>query len=451
MKQLLLVVLTSIFIQRIAVSQELDLSSYLSNVVDVGNGSFGIITGEIDKHTLSFVTVGDRGEDFFSGISVKFYGRGFEATGLLVKKFEFGDYTLALYQCEKPSDFSWRPDHYGFISLNSTTFRTFLDNGKSDNQWSSYREPIVAVQLSNGIATLRLGDHSLFSRGMPIINHNGSIVGLVASKQDSDSHLLFEALDFSVIERLLYQYGKCKYFSLLKHGQKSTLCELWREEQKSSERQNAKFRRRNKSYLFALAPGIGGGYYLLSSRDEETAFSGWGYAAQLNFVIGPDLGGRVILKPRYAKYNLVPAETAYSSSAMKPKALRLEFVEIPVLIEGITTQFQGENQTLAIGYAPSFLHNSDIRFVVDDQELLRQVYASRFTTHKFIFELGLEYRALKCVAYYNAQFGRWLDRNTEFRYQGHTLRPFSGHRGLTHYFGVEISWRLWGNWLLKEI
>jgi hypothetical protein len=450
MKRLLLILVTWVFIQSPASGQELDLSSYLSNVVDIGNGSFGIITGEVDRKTISFVTIGDKDEDFFSGISVKFFNVRFEATARLVKKFNFGNYTLALYQCEKPVNFIWRPDHYSFMSLNSTSFRTFLDNGKSDNQWSTYREPIAPVQIADGLATLRFGDHALFSRGMPVINQLGSIVGMIATTQDNDDHLLFEALDISIIERLLYEYGKCKYFTLLRHGQTTTLCEIREREQRSSDQQDAKARRRSKSYLFAMAPGIGGGLYIQPSRNDETFFFGWGYSAHMNLVIGPDYGGRFILKPRYARYTLTPSETAYSASAIKPEALRLEFVELPILIEGIMTQFQGENQTLAIGYAPSFLYNSDLRMSVDDREFLRQVYARKSVAHKFIIELSLEYRALKCVAYYNAQFGRWLDRNTEFRYQSHTIRPFTGHQGLTHYFGAEFSWRLWGNWLLKE-
>ena len=202
MRLLILISFIFVFLQSRLFCQEMNLTPSLSNIVDIGNGSFGIIIGKIDENTLSFVTVGDETEDFFSGISVKFHGLAFEGTGKLIKSFTFGKYTLALYQCENPDRSYWRPAHYNFFPSNSSSYRSFLDNGKSDNQWSYYREPIILIHLADGIATLRMGNHALFSRGMPVINSNGSIVGIIADKQDHDKHLIFDAIDFSIIERL---------------------------------------------------------------------------------------------------------------------------------------------------------------------------------------------------------------------------------------------------------
>lgn len=200
MRLLILISFTFAFLQGHAFCQEMNSTPSLSTVVDIGNGSFGVIIGRIDENTLSFVSVGDETESFFSGISVKFHGLAFEGKGKLIKSITFGKYTVALYECENPHKQYWRPAHYDFFTSNSDSYRTFLDNGKSDNQWSNYREPIVQIHLADGIATLRMGNHALFSRGMPVINNNGSIVGIIADKQDHDGHLIFDAIDFSVVE-----------------------------------------------------------------------------------------------------------------------------------------------------------------------------------------------------------------------------------------------------------
>jgi hypothetical protein len=449
MKRFVLVLLFSFLLKSGTFSQELELASYLSNIVDVGNGSFGLIVGEVDNNTLSFVTVGDRDEDFFSGISVKFYSGHLEATGKLVKKFDVGRYTLVLYQCDKPSTLSWRSDHYDFLSLNSTSLKTFLDNGKSDNQWSNYREPVTAIQLDQGIATFQMKDGSLFSRGMPIINQNGSIVSLVANKQEGDEHVVFEAIDFSVVERVLYQFAGCKYFNLLRHGQKTTLCEIQRDEEISREKSDARSYRRNKSYSFAIAPAIGGGIYLIPNKTEGKSYSGLGYTVGLQFVYHPDRLARIIVKPRYGHYSIYPGESAYSSGQIEPKFLKLEFVELPVLTEIITVQNAKDNHTFALGYAPSFHCQSRLVYTADDVEFTAQVYPINFV-HKLLVESSYERRVFKFTAYYNAQFGRWVNSNIELRHQNNTLRPFEGQRRLSHYFALEFSWRLWGNWLLKE-
>lgn len=206
MRLLILIPFTAVFFGSQAFCQEMHSTPSLSSIVDIGNGSFGIVIGRIDENTLSFVTVGDETESFVSGISVKFHGLAFEGTGKLIESFTFGKYTLALYQCENPYQLYWRPAHYDFFLLNSGSYRTFLDNGKSDNQWSDYREPIILIHLGDGVATLRMGNHALFSRGMPVIDNNGSIVGIIANKQDHDRHLIFDAIDFSVVEYLFLSH-----------------------------------------------------------------------------------------------------------------------------------------------------------------------------------------------------------------------------------------------------
>lgn len=437
-----------------AFGQERDLSSYLPNAVDLGGDNFGIITGEVDENTLSFITVGDSHDYFFSGVSVKFYNMDFEATAYLVKTFAFGSYTLALYQCGKPEKLPWRSDHFDDFSSNSNSYRTFLDNGKSDNQWSNYREPIFPVNLSHGIATLRMGNQPLYSRGMPIFNDQGSIVGMIASKLSDEEHVTFEAIDFSIIEGFLYDFGKCEYFELIPFGQKITRCAKEEIEELLRKSEEEKFIRQNKRYKFAAAPALSTANVYVPARNEYQRYTdiAGGYTAGVNLHFWPDEPTRLNLKPRIGFYNFLSVgRIHYTYGLDQFIGMELFSFEAPIMWERVIKYYKKQNLVFALGYVPIIKLRTNAIFK-DSRSLkyVRHRVGDSAFKNRLMTELTLERRKAKWSLFYSAQLNRWVDPEFEFADEFYVIRPFEGPRMVSHNIGLEFSWRLRGNWLLKE-
>jgi hypothetical protein len=450
-----LILLVFLLISIPAFGQERDLSSYLSNVVDLGGGSFGIVTGEVDENTLSFITVGDNSHHFFNGISVKFFNSDFEATAYLVKTFVIGNYTLALYQCDKPRRFSWRREHYDFFSSSSPSFRTFLDNGKSDNQWSNYREPVSLVSISNKIAVLQMRDQSIYSRGMPIFNDQGSMVGMIASRLSDEENITFEAIDFSAIENVLHEFSECKYFKIIPFGHKVTLCASEEIENFLRKREVTKTRRRNTKHKFSAAPAISSGVLILPSNNDIdlNSFLGIGWAVGVNLYLQPDQPIRVIFKPRIGQNRIEPINgSLFQVSGSEFAGMKFKFFEVPAMLEFVMNHNIKKNFILAFGYAPTFNYTTYIVHydIVRKIGVLHLMDPGSSIFHKLLVELGMESRNAKWGLFYSAQLNRWVDPKFDLGRQYFIRQPFEKQKTISHYVGAEFSWRLWGNWLLKE-
>lgn len=427
--------------------QELDLSSYLSNVVSIGGGDFGIITGEVDSYTLSFVTVGDVDSNFFNGISVKFHNTEAESTAFLVKKFTYGKYIIALYECEKPEKLVWRTDHYDFFSLNSTSYKTFLDNGKNDNQWSNYRDPVSMINLSNGIANLRMETQPIYSRGMPVLNDRGSIVGMIASRQSAEDHIIFEAIDFSIFETLLFDFGKCDYFTLIRFGQTTTMCNENNDILKA-EVVDSKIIHREKS-IFTVAPAINPGLFLLPGLQKEFGLRGYGSTIGINLTFWSHEVRRLTVKPRYGL-----ADVWFSSLSMNKvhgfHGMRLKYLEVPLLIEFELDNYFEDNYIISFGYVPTFQFDPDLIFFINTKRFNYHVNSKTDFNSKLLVELIYEKRRSRWSLVYWAQLNRWDDSDFEFTTQSTVIQPFGGHRSVSHFIGIEFSTRIWaGNWLRK--
>lgn len=434
-----------------ALGQELNLSSYLPNIVDLGGGNFGIITSDLDDKTISFITTRSSDSDFFNGISVKFYNIDFESTAHLVKTFVVGKNTIGLYQCEKPENFTWRIEHYNYFSSNSGTFRTFLDNGKSDNQWSNYRETISLVDFSNGIATLQMGNQPLYNPGMPILNEQGSIVGIIASKITDENTFTFEAIDFSIIEKFLYDFAKCKYFKMILFGQKMDLCTQKEKVKLSNQREDEKNYRQNKRYFITAAPAFNLGVLDLPSEKPESNYAGFGYTAGINLYLWPDQPTRLSFKPRYAQYRVGLYEgTPNILDEIDFQVLNLNSFEIPVMVESVYSYNRKNNWVVALGYVPSFNTSSELIYHINGEEFLENIKPGSSIFHKLLVELTFENRISRWGFYYGLQFNHRIDPDFLIEIQNQLYQPFEGQKSFSHYFGAEFSWRLWGNWLVKE-
>lgn len=461
MKKVLLVLF--LLVSGCVFSQDLDFSPYLSNVVDIGGGNFGIITANIDDHTISFVTVIYNGEPIYDGISVKFFNTTFESTGYIVEEFSINNYILVLYTCTKPNTLSWREESYEPNRHNiEGIFSTFLDNGKSDNQWSTFREKISFVSQLEEVLKLNMSNMSSFNRGMPVFNSNGSIMGIIATKPTSDDINFFDALNFSAIEKMLYKFGKCKYFQLKRFGSKYTLCEEEKNRFKLAEKNDRKIQRQNKIFNFTVSPSIIPHVYIQSSELEETSYSGVGYSAGLNLYFWPDSRKRLVFKPRYGKHIIIPPSDSNPIVVNNRRLLGVNFsyFEMPIMFETNKSYGVKYNNVMAIGYIPSFPFKNSMMFdltndptatIISDQPKIAQTIKSKSAmVHKIMIELTFENKISRWGFFYYLQLNGFLDPSFTISSSSGAVAPFQGQDRLSHCFGAEFSWRLWGNWLLKD-
>ena len=409
----------------------------------------------MDENTLSFITVAGSKSVFFSGISVKFFEIEMESTAYLIKTFVFGDYTLALYECSKPKNLILRSNNYDFFSSPSNSFRTFLDNGKSDNQWSAYREQLSLISLTNNIASMRMNGQSIFSRGMPVINEQGSLVGMTASESSDEGVVSFDVIDFSVIEKLLYEFKQCKYFKLILFGQKLTICDKEELEYTLHLQEDKRKYRASRKYNFTAAPAIrlgmliDGANYPYSS-DIMTQF-GYGFTAGINFHINADKRFRLNLKPRLGYYYFGRFGTAdYLMDVGQLDGIDFQIFEIPIILEYVIKYYKKQNLVMAFGYVPIIeLYTSAIFW--DSQLGTKRMMVNDSTSQSsLLFELSLERRKSKWSFNYSLQLNEWVDPNYEFSKDYQIITPFRGQKSFSPYFGVEYSYRIWGTWLLKE-
>ena len=438
------------------IGQENNFNSVLSNVVDLGGGNFGLVTGGVDENTLSFITVADSKSVFFSGISVKFFGIETESTAYLIKTFVFGNYTLALYECSRPKNLILRSNNYDFFSSPSNSFRTFLDNGKSDNQWSAYREQISLISLSNNVASMRMNGQSIFSRGMPVINEQGSLVGMIASESSDEGVVSFDVIDFSVIEQLLYDFEKCKYFKLILFGQKLTICDKEELEYALHMQEDKRKYRASRKYNFTAAPAIrlgmliDGANYPYSS-DIMTQV-GYGFTVGINFHINADRRFRLNLKPRLGYYYFSRfGSEDYLMDVGQFEGINFQLFEIPIILEYVIKYYKKQNIVISFGYVPIIELTTNAIFWDSQFDATYSMEVKDSTSQSsLLFELSLERRKSKWSFNYSMQLNEWVDPNYELSKNNQTITPFQGQKSFSPYFGVEFSYRLWGNWLTKE-
>ncbi|GAA0878122.1 hypothetical protein GCM10009119_10900 [Algoriphagus jejuensis] len=434
--------------------QERSISYSLSNVVDLGGGDFGLITGEVDENTISFITVADSRSEFFSGISVKFHGLEIESEAYLVKVFVYADYKLALYECSKPKNFAMRASKYDFFSQGSNSFATFLDNGISDNQWSVFREPIMLVDITNKIALLRMERQSVFSRGMPVFNERGSIVGMISSKSNDEGLSTFKAIDFSVIEKILYEFEQCKYFKLVPFGQELTVCEKEELEYLLLMKEESKRSRENRRYQFTVSPALSVGIIWLSGTEGNYNYSSFadGFEGGVNLHMRPDERGRLSLKPRYGHYKITEFGLYPSwSSGLRLRGIDFRILKAPITLEYAIKYYRKQNVVIAFGYVPTVKLGTNARVVESGGKQSRLKHNDVNYVNGLCVELSLERRISKWSLIYSGILNQWVDPGFEVEDEFYgSSRPFEGQKPISHYFGVEYSRRLWGNWLLKE-
>jgi hypothetical protein len=432
-------------------SQNIDLRPYLSNVVDIGGGDFGYITAELDPQTVSFITIKSSESEFFDGIAVKFHQSEFEGTGLLIHKVRLGKYWLGIYQSKRPKDLVWREEHYNNFQSKVSTFATFLDNGISDNQWNTFRQSIDLTSFHEGIATLSMGEGPVYSRGMPVFNSQGSLTGFIAHQQLDEKHFTFEALDIGAIENILYRYAKCKYFQLIRFGYRADICTREDKYQQVLDRNDRRRIRRNKSYLFTMGPAFTYGAHLIPSKEAASVYAGFGYSAGINMVFNPDGRTRLIIKPRYTSHKVkVSDQIEKIVPEFDLMELRVNSLEVPILVDFLTRTNVNGNQALAIGYAPVYHSGTEYTFGYNGNSFMRNLFPESSLSHKFVLELTWETRLLKWGFIYSIQNNNWVSPDSILTFQGRAYNIRSGQYNFAHTLALEFSWRLWGNWLLKE-
>lgn len=431
--------------------QRIDLSSYLGNVVDVGGGDFGLITGAVNDSTISFVTIGDHQSDFYNGISVKFFELNVESTGYLVTKLKVGNYWLGLYQCGKPNGLKWRQDHYQYFNSTEGSLWTYLDNGVSDNKWNSFIRPITLTNITDDIATLSMGPDPVFSRGMPIFNSWGSIVGVVANAPLDENQFTFDAIDMAALEKILFGFAKCKYFQLIKYGYRSDLCTREEKAERYAQKNNLRSDRSNKNYHFTFGPAFTLSVLSLPSEIVGSSYFGTGYTAGLNLVFLPDKKTRVILKPRYSQHNTRVSDGIEKIiSEFDMMELKLMSTEIPIVLDFITRYRKQGNQAISVGYSPVFLAGTEFTYSYNGLPFTRYLKPKSNLMHKILFEYTFETRLMKWGFFYSVQNNHWVDSDYKFRYKNLDYKIFEGQKAVAHSLGIEFAWRLRGNWLLKE-
>ena len=425
-----------------------DLQRYYNNILGIDN-NFGFIVGqdESQKNRYYFL-MATLNEPIDNLTTVYFYHGTKPHAAKLIRKFQIGEAFVGLYSIIATTNLEIQRLSYASIDVNQT-LRSYINNGEADGIWfennASYRIFSRSEQLYRG----RVPTEEYYESGMPLVDSQGSVVGLVASEQKKGNaeDVTFVAVDMGDIFTSIYASTNCDYFKLIKRGAAATICELNAKEREKKAAEDKKIRSDSKVYAIAMGPAFAGHLGVTSGAGGIGFSTGW------NFYIRPDVGiFRATLKPRYSytPFNLEEA-IELSSNKIKIHSFRNQVIEAPILLEWVTKRDKWSNTFFGIGYAPGYQFPLTVEYSsathVDRTKL--KVQEASVITGAFVGELGMEFgscRLLLSALYQTTP----ISGDSDWIYlEGYSMLDFQTETGSPFKLAVEMEFRLKGKWGLK--
>jgi|GEM_PF-2198317 len=460
-KKLLLPLFILLLSYHALMAQNTKAYQYLPNVVDIENNSFGLIVGQNPAQgEVYFIALTNKqsGEaELPSKLNIRYYKLSEKAVATRISKTTVADQWVYLYRAPLKAKLDIRDRNYTALS-GRNSYQSYIDNGEVDSIWYSSEPPFKQIsQEQNGKHVLQTDRGNFYYRGMPLIDDQGNLAGLLTTSTGSNSERFRvpEAISMADIAKRLYEFDKCSFFQMVETGQVFNPCDRLKNAQVQKNKEEDIYNSNNQVHALAIghALTLNGNF---SSGPNGSSMAGFGYAAGLNIYINPDKGKvRLLLSPRF---NHVPFKVnANVSSTYKSgfltKKFRANTVDMPVVLEFVTKRQIKGYGFFGIGYVPGYQFDGKYIYSADggDSKTRAVAFGTAKFTNKVLLEIGTAGARRRAAFFVAYQFTGWTDQSYTTVVNGITVAPFNGF-GSNGYFslGLEFSSRWSGQWGLKS-
>ncbi len=456
-----------------------DTRDFLNNVVEIGLSDFGLVTGEDSTH-IFFVCVRNTASDRIDNTlrNVKVYSATYKVKATKVNTTRFGIYTLVIYQAPKPPVGEWKKDFYHTLTYKQGSLSTFRDKWMSDKIWSILSAKMTVLkQPKDGIVSIKVPREAGIAKGMPLINSEGFIAGIVAEPSLGKSSV--RAINMKEVALAMAAIDNdCRYFNMIEFGHTDNRCvekaklEAWQlakqdslnrlkivkdslHKTNPSDTAAAKKGQRKHHFIdygfnanYVAGPQQVSGFK--KDYDSETRAFHVGLSIHLN--IDKQGARRVTLKPRYGNFNEINEPGLWSTPDGLIRVTRssYEYVEMPVVFE--QRLFHARNYSMAIGagYSPGmvFGHQYRLQDKTSSTTIVEQGQSIKGSAiqHRLVGELYFyEFSFGRLGAVYMRDLTSYPHADQVVNIAGTDYKPFEARRK-AWYLGLEVAVRLRGKW-----
>lgn len=476
-----------------AQSTTADMRGFVNNVVEIGVSEFGFITAEDSTHIYFVAIRHSLNERNYPAEVVpqtirtaKFYNNTYRTKATKVREARMGVFSIALYQAPKPPEKKWLTNYYESLADKKGKLSTFRDKWVSDDIWYMHTAKIeVAKKAKNGIYTLKVTKDAGLARGMPLINDQGFIAGIIA--ESSLGKTMIRAISMEDIADMLYILGNnsCRYIDMIAMGQHANRCELEALAKKEAEekaaleaQKKAELAKKNEKkeeepakpdtttktaaltkekptqhFLdYGLSANLLGGPRQVNMPGENSYFKTRTFHAGLSLYLNIDRRKglyRITLKPGYGSFSeeVNPVIWASPGQDVKIFKTRYQYIEMPVVFERQLFSTKNFSTALGIGYSAGYVLNQ--RYTWTDKEAMEGF-------EQKISGSSVQQRLLAELHFYQCKIGRvglvYAQDISKYPHADYTLsvngadyKPFA-ERKKGWYLGLELAIRLRGNW-----
>lgn len=456
MKQKLLSLAFSILVSTTIFAQNNRHQTYLSNIVGIGSQDFGFIVGASPGH-IFFITADKEDNAPGAGRYVRFYGEKGEHMSQYMTSFNFKDIHVRMYDVPITAKINWVSNSYNTNSAKLAPFRSFLadaDDRKLNNWFAS--SAMFQINGESGPAVeMRSNQGNSFFRGMPIIDGNNAVIGLIADKQSYNTDAaVFTIISMEAIANKIYASTGCKNFQLIEYGQLNTRCDIKTAADKKSQDLIKKAKNDNSLHAFAIGPAFSVGFATLTTQGENGNAGGGTYALGFNLETWPDQGDfRVVLKPRINWVNFnIKGVTPKTAIGFETTKINLTNFEVPIMFEFLFSRSIGGNNYWGLGYIPGYQTKIGYSYKTtakpDGQKAT--VAGTSLLTHKVTATIGTEIRHTRLELFASYQLSDW-HRPTTYTIDNYQGNPFYGISNKYFIIGLDLSFRIGSPWGLKSV
>jgi len=477
-----------------AQSTPADLRGFVNNVVEIGVSEFGFITAEDSAH-IYFVAIRHslNERDYPAEVvpqtirTAKFYNNTYRVKATKLREARMGVFSVALYQAARPPEKKWLTNYYESLADKKGKLSTFRDKWVSDDIWFMHNAKIeVAKKAKNGIYTLKVSKEAGLARGMPLINDQGFVAGIIA--ESSLGKTMIRAISMEDIADMLYILGNnnCRYIDMIAMGQHLNRCELEALAKKEAE-EKAALEAERKAQLaknherkeeepvkpdtakaetktlakekikqhfldYGISANLLGGPRQVNMPGENSYFKTKTLHAGLALYLNIDRKKgryRITLKPGYGSFSeeIMPAIWASPGQDVKIFKTRYQFVEMPVVFEKQLFSAKNFSTAFGIGYSAGYVLNHQYTWTDKDaMEGFEQKISGSAVQQRVLAELHFyQFRIGRIGLVYAQDISKYPHADYTLSANGADYKPFT-ERKKGWYLGLELAFRFRGNW-----
>lgn len=473
-------------------STTVDARNFINNVVEIGLSDFGLVTGE-DSSRIYFIAVRHTlneksapAEPIAASIkTAKFYNGAYRAKATKLQALPFGAFTIVLYEAARPKERKWQSNFYHSLEYKRGDLSTLRDKWMSDKIWSIHSAKInVQKTAKDGVSTLKVPKDAGIAKGMPLINSEGFIAGMMA--ESSLGKTTVRAIDLDKIAEALYKAGEdCRYFNLIEWGQTETRCvielkaRLAAEEKARLEASKKDSELEKKNREQAIKDSLE--QAKLERKEKRQPRQHFlDYGIQANFLPGPlqvpgavkdnyfrtrvfNAGvvlylnldkkhlNRITIKPRYGEFfeQNDPGLWTSPDEALRIISSTYKYVEMPIVLE--RKLFQAKSYSIAIGagYSGGYVFKQQYNWTDKSSNIDNRVDmtpARPAIMHRLLGELYLyESKIGRLGLIYAKDLSGYPNSEYILNHAGTDYTLFAD-RNKGSYLGLELQIRLRGKW-----